>query len=63
MAGEPFPIAQNVVYYGPTLSTSFSVSTNGVLVYQTGYPNSELKWYDRAGNDAGNGWPAGVPLG
>ena len=51
LAGEPFPIAQNVVYYGPTLSASFSVSGNGVLVYQAGYPGSEMKWYDRAGND------------
>jgi Tol biopolymer transport system component/predicted Ser/Thr protein kinase len=59
LTGEPFPIAQNLVYYGPTLSASFSVSTNGVLVYQAGYPNSELKWYDRAGKDLGTvGQPA-----
>jgi Tol biopolymer transport system component/predicted Ser/Thr protein kinase len=59
LAGEPFPIAQNVVFYGPTLSASFSVSANGVLVYQAGYPNSELKWYDRAGKELGTaGRPA-----
>ena len=51
LTGEPFPIAQNVVFYGPTLSASFSVSANGVLVYQAGYPSSELKWYDRAGKE------------
>ena len=28
LAGEPFPIAQNVVYYGPVLSANFSVSAN-----------------------------------
>jgi len=50
VVGEAFPIAPNVIYYGPTLSASFSVSANGVLVYQADFPNSELKWYDRAGN-------------
>jgi Tol biopolymer transport system component len=58
LVGEPFPIAQNVVYYGPTLTANFSVAGNGVLVYQAGFPSSELKWYDRAGNDVG---PAGRP--
>jgi len=53
LAGEPFPIAQNVPYYGPVLSANFSVSDNGVLVYQTGFPDAELKWYDRTGNETG----------
>jgi Tol biopolymer transport system component len=53
LAGEPFPIARNVIYYGATLSSSFSVSGNGVLVYQADFPISELKWYDRHGNDVG----------
>jgi serine/threonine protein kinase len=58
-AGEPFPIAQNVIYYGPNLSTSFSVSENGVLVYQAGFPDSHLNWYDRTGKDLGEvGRPA-----
>jgi len=51
LAGEPFPIARDVIYFGPTLSTSFSVSANGVLVYQAGFPNSQLKWYDRSGHE------------
>jgi serine/threonine protein kinase len=54
LSGEPSAIAQNIIYYGPNLSSSFSVSTNGVLVYQAGFPNSELKWYDRAGKDVGD---------
>lgn len=59
MSGEPFPVAQNVIYYGPNLSTSFSVSDNGVLVYQADFPNSQLKWYNRAGNEVGEvGRPA-----
>jgi serine/threonine protein kinase len=53
LAGEPFAIAQNVIYFGPTLSASFSVSENGVLVYQAGFPNSQLKWYNRAGDEVG----------
>jgi hypothetical protein len=53
VAGEAFPIASSVIYYGPTLSASFSVSANGVLVYQAGFPTSEFKWYDRAGNVVG----------
>jgi eukaryotic-like serine/threonine-protein kinase len=51
LAGEPVAIAQNVIYYGPTLSTSFSASDNGVLVYQAGFPDSQLKWYDRTGKE------------
>jgi Tol biopolymer transport system component/DNA-binding winged helix-turn-helix (wHTH) protein len=53
LAGEPLPIAQNVDYFSPTASACFSVSGNGVLVYQTGAPVSELKWYDRAGRAVG----------
>jgi serine/threonine protein kinase len=53
LAGEPFSIAQNVIYYGPNLSTSFSVSENGVLVYQAGFPDSQLKWFNRAGKEVG----------
>jgi eukaryotic-like serine/threonine-protein kinase len=51
LTGEPFPIAQNVIYYGPNLSANFSVSGNGVLVYQAGFPNSQLKWYNRSGDE------------
>ena len=53
VAGDPFPIAQNVIYYGPVLSANFSLSSTGVLVYQSGFPNAELKWYDRHGNEVG----------
>jgi len=57
LIGEPFPIAQNVIYYRPTGSACFSVSANGVLVYQTGFPLSELRWYDRAGRVVGVSHP------
>jgi Tol biopolymer transport system component len=59
LSGEPSPIAQNVIYYGPNLSTSFSVSENGVLVYQAGFPESHLNWYERSGREVGEvGRPA-----
>jgi Tol biopolymer transport system component len=50
LMGEPFPIVQNVISFSPSASACFSVSTNGVLVYQAGFPLSELRWYDRAGH-------------
>jgi hypothetical protein len=53
LVGEPVPIAQNVDYFSPTAAACFSVSGNGFLVYQTGAPLSELKWYDRAGRVLG----------
>lgn len=53
LMGEPLPIAQNVIYYGPNQSASFSASENGVLVYQSEFPNAELKWYDRTGQEVG----------
>jgi len=57
--GEPFPILQNVIYFGPGASACYSVSDNGVLVYQAGWPLSELKWYDRTGHAVGTvGQPA-----
>jgi len=59
VSGEPASVAQNVVYFAPNLGASISVSGNGVLAYQTGFPNAELKWYDRAGNEAGK---VGPPL-
>lgn len=59
LAGEPFPIVQDITYFRPSASACFSVSENGVLVYQTGFPISELKWYDRAGRVVGTvGRPA-----
>jgi hypothetical protein len=59
LSGEPFSIGQNVLYYGPNLSASFSISENGVLVYQAAFPNSDLKWYDGSGRETGK---AGAPM-
>src|ERR1700722_5210804 len=61
VAGEPSPVAQNVIYYGSNLAACFSVSTNGVLVYQSDFPTSELKWYDRSGNGGGEAGRPSAP--
>lgn len=53
LVGEAIPIVQNVIHFRPSASACFSVSQNGVLVYQTDFPVSELNWYDRAGRVVG----------
>ena len=61
--GDPVPIAQNIIFYGPTLSASFSLSPNGVLVYQANFPLAELKWYDRSGKPVGDAGPPSLHWG
>jgi dipeptidyl aminopeptidase/acylaminoacyl peptidase len=53
--GPVTPIAQHVLLYRNTSSSAFSVSDNGVLVYQAGPspPVSELDWFDRDGKGLG----------
>jgi eukaryotic-like serine/threonine-protein kinase len=62
LSGEPYAIAEDVVHYGeigPTALGIFSVSTNGVLCYQTGNRSiSQLTWFDRSGKQLG---PVGPP--
>jgi Tol biopolymer transport system component len=59
LAGEPFPVAEQV---GSYLSRGFfSVSANGALAYLSGSPgvNSQLVWFDRGGKSLGTlGQPA-----
>jgi Tol biopolymer transport system component len=51
LAGEPFPIAEQIQTLGATPYGFFSASANGVLTYQTGnavvFP--QLTWLDRTG--------------
>lgn len=61
--GEPFSIAQNVIYYGPTLAANFSLSPNGVLIYQANFPVTELNWYDRSGKPVGAAGPPSMHWG
>jgi Tol biopolymer transport system component len=59
IAGDPFPVAEQV---GSSISNPFfSVSANGVLVYRSGgfAGNSQLAWFDREGKPL---WSVG-PLG
>jgi eukaryotic-like serine/threonine-protein kinase len=63
LTGEPFPIAQNVIFYGPNLSAGFSLSPNGVLVYQANFPPAELKWYDRSGKPVDSAGPPSLHWG
>jgi Tol biopolymer transport system component/DNA-binding winged helix-turn-helix (wHTH) protein len=49
LTGQAFPLVQNVTHFSPSATACFSVSNNGVLVYQIGSPSSELRWYDRGG--------------
>jgi len=49
--GDAFPVAERVYYESLTNKTSFSVSRNGILVYQTrvDITGALLTWYDRKG--------------
>jgi dipeptidyl aminopeptidase/acylaminoacyl peptidase len=60
LSGEPVRIVESVESSGNILG-AFSVSNNGVLVYQprTGEGRSQLGWYDRAGKLLGRSGPVG----
>ncbi len=49
--GEAFPIAEQVQLFGASSTAVYSVSANGLLVYQHGDGGelSELVWFDRGG--------------
>ena len=51
LAGEPFPVAEQIQTFGAPPFGFFSVSDSGVLAYQTGTPAGipQLAWLDRAG--------------
>ena len=53
--GDAFPIAERVYFESLTGKTSFSVSQNGILAYQTGISSAGIKllWYDRMGKQTG----------
>jgi len=54
-AGDAFPIAEQVQLDASFSRGVFSASENGVLVYQTGIPQtgSQLIWFDRSGKQTG----------
>ena len=60
LAGEPFPVAENVGTVGA--NGFFSVSANGSLAYRAGVSagNRQLAWFDRQGKQSGTVFePAG----
>jgi Tol biopolymer transport system component/predicted Ser/Thr protein kinase len=54
LSGGPFPVAEEVGYNSNYYLASFSVSENGVLVYDSGgVQNDQLVWLDRTGKPLG----------
>jgi Tol biopolymer transport system component len=52
LAGDPFPIAEQVGFEGLTYQTLVSASDNGVLAYQSlGAGKTQLIWFDRNGKE------------
>ena len=53
--GDAFPIAERVYFESLTGKTSFSVSQNGILAYQSGTGSAGVKilWHDRMGKQTG----------
>jgi serine/threonine protein kinase len=54
LRGEPRRIASDVYFFFGPAHSVFSVSSNGVLAYQTPRPRSRLVWVDRAGRETGH---------
>jgi Tol biopolymer transport system component len=61
LTGEAFPVAEQVGLNTGAHVVHFTVSENGVLVYDSGgeTDNSQLAWYDRAGRKIGTVGPPG----
>ncbi len=51
VAGEAVPLATNLHVFQPTAAADFSVSTNGVLVFEPLRNNAQVAWVDRAGRE------------
>jgi len=51
VTGDAVPLASNVGVFQPTAAADFSVSTNGVLVYQPLRNDARVTWVDRAGRE------------
>jgi serine/threonine protein kinase len=62
LTGEAFPLHESRVAYSEGGAVaSFSVSENGVLVYQPEVPPvNQLRWMDRSGKKVGEAMPPGV---
>ena len=56
ITGEPFPVAEKIQFFPQTFNALFSVSENGLLVYETESASvlSRLRWLDRSGQEIGS---------
>jgi Tol biopolymer transport system component/DNA-binding winged helix-turn-helix (wHTH) protein len=59
VTGDAVPLASNLHVFQPTAAADFSVSTNGVLVYQPLRKNARVAWVDRAGRELEQVGPVG----
>jgi Tol biopolymer transport system component/DNA-binding winged helix-turn-helix (wHTH) protein len=62
VTGDAVPLAGNLHAFQPTAAADFSVSTNGVLVYQPLRSNARVAWVDRAGRELERVGPEGQSL-
>ncbi len=53
LTGEPFKVAESLLYLKPIGLADFSVSANGVLAYEAATSSSTLVWYNRDGAQVG----------
>jgi eukaryotic-like serine/threonine-protein kinase len=54
VSGDPFPIAEDVGFDATSYQGYFSISDNGVLVYDSGASGkTQFTWIDRAGKELG----------
>jgi serine/threonine protein kinase/Tol biopolymer transport system component len=59
LGNDSFTLGQPVAEVGENHEFDFSVSTNGVLTYKRGNPNSQLTWFDRTGKKLSTVGPPG----
>lgn len=61
LAGEPFPVMENVAFSGSNSYSHFSVSENGTLVFWKGSDvGRQLAWFDRSGKQLATAGPPGT---
>ena len=60
VTGEAIPLVTRVYSFQPTGAADFSVSSKGVLAYQTFASRSQLIWVDREGRQVGSAGPANL---
>jgi len=61
ITGDPLPVAEQIQWFPQNYRALFTVSENGVLLYQTRAAStlSQLAWFDRTGKELGSLGPPG----